>query len=194
MIFCIDLDVRKNFQLFLKMTKKIFRKNLEILEIQKKIRFLKNFRLFQKQIFDMIVLGVPDAQTDHQIHQRDAWDNFSLNIKKSLCLLKFLSRFSQNFHENYLSILYTLYLPWTAKNATTIRGISVKKAPPFKIFREFKGGGFLIRGGFLNTHMTQIFFAPSARLSINQWFYTVLYVFTVSWDICTAGGGKFLHF
>ena len=50
----------------------------------------------------------------------------------------------------------------------------LRKPPPFKIFREFKGGAFLSGGGFLNTHMTQKIFAPSARLSINQWFYTVL--------------------
>ena len=75
---------------------------------------MKNFRLFQKKIFDMIVLGVPDTYFDHRIHQRDAQGNFSLNLGKTYRSVNFLSRFFQNFHENYL------YLPRTAKNTTTI--------------------------------------------------------------------------
>ena len=54
---------------------------------------------------DMSMLGVRHAQTDHKIHQRDAQGNFSLNLRKTYRSVNFLSRFFQNFHENYLYIL-----------------------------------------------------------------------------------------
>ena len=78
----------------------------------------------------MIVLGVPDTYFDHRIHQRDAQGNFSLNLRKTECPVKFLSRFFQNFHGNYLYI-YTLD---SQKSYSDIQAL-LRKAPAARLSR-----------------------------------------------------------
>ena len=47
--FCVDLDVRKNFNFFWKWPKNIFGKNLKILKIQKKNEIFEKFSIISKK-------------------------------------------------------------------------------------------------------------------------------------------------
>ena len=77
----------------------------------------------------MIVLGVPDAQTDHKIHQRDAQGNFSLNIRKTECRGNFYLDFSKIFTKIILpTYYYILSTPDSQKRYYDIQAI-LRKAP-----------------------------------------------------------------